>query len=193
MSTSSLSRRADETDAEFWDRAYLDPTFGARPNPSHGAVLAEFGFFRTRGVESILDVGCGRGILLRELNGHGFMAIGTEIANSLFAGSLKGEEVFPVPCQSMSNFKDGTFDLAVAVNVLDHLRTVDDVERGLREMARVARKGVLIVANGAPEHRRISKINGWWTDALRSTCGGRIVSAKEHKTGYVCASAWRAM
>lgn len=180
-----------ESPSEFWDRVYADPLYGSRATPSHGAVLSEFGLLRARKISTVLEVGCGRGIVLGELSRHGFVSVGTEVAATLFASSLKDEEVFPLSVEAMREFKDDLFDLSIAVNVLDHLPSVQSVEAGLREMARVSRVAVTIVVNGDPLFQTITRPNGWWVDSLRTIVAPRIVSCKEHKTGYACATAWK--
>lgn len=145
---------------------------------------------RARRVETILEVGCGRGILLRELNAHKFVAVGTEIAPRLFGSSLRDQEVFPYAIDDLSAFRDGLFDMVISVNVLDHLPTAKDADAALAHFDRLARLGCLVVVNGSSEHQTIRQRNSWWVESVRGRFPG-LLDVREHKSGYACILGWR--
>lgn len=89
-----------------------------------------------------LDVSCGRGEMLTAAADMGFDLVhGTEIVPQLIDGArVVHAEVHALP------FSDGSFDVVTMFDVIEHLIPGDD-ERACREMARVARKHVLLTAN----------------------------------------------
>jgi SAM-dependent methyltransferase len=87
----------------------------------------------------ILDAGCGSGRNMVELARRGSVT-GIELAPaSLQLARARGAgEVLPGSLTEPLPFADGTFDLAVALDVLEH---VGDDEAALRELARVLAPG----------------------------------------------------
>lgn len=92
-----------------------------------------------------LDVACGRGDMLDVARGLGFSPVmGTEIVPRLIDGkTVVRAEVHALP------FPDKSFDVATLYDVIEHLIPGDD-EAACRELARVARRHVLIMANNFP-------------------------------------------
>ena len=91
---------------------------------------------------SLLEVGCGPGILL-------------DLAESLGFGPVKGIEAVPQCCdgnriiQGWAHalpFEEDSFDVACMFDVIEHLLPGDD-ERACRELYSVARKHILISAS----------------------------------------------
>jgi ubiquinone/menaquinone biosynthesis C-methylase UbiE len=91
---------------------------------------------------SYLDVSCGRGEMLVEAERLGFDLVhGTEIVPQLVDGQrVVHAEVHALP------FSDKSVDVVTMFDVIEHLIPGDD-ERACRELARVARKHVLLTAN----------------------------------------------
>jgi ubiquinone/menaquinone biosynthesis C-methylase UbiE len=89
-----------------------------------------------------LDVSCGRGEMLVEAERLGFDLVhGTEIVPQLIDGiRVVRAEVHALP------FSDKSFDVVTMFDVIEHLIPGDD-ERACRELARVARRHVLVTAN----------------------------------------------
>lgn len=98
---------------------------------------------------SLLDVGCGQGDMLEEAQRLGFDPVrGTEIVPSLIDGQrVVRAEVHALP------FSDATFDVVTMWDVIEHLIPGDD-EAACRELARVARKHVLLTANNRPSFNK---------------------------------------
>lgn len=88
---------------------------------------------------SWLDIGCGRGDLLR-IGAPCFQrAVGCDVSEGMLADAA-GLEVFPQPSPTELPFSDRSFDLATAVCVYHHV--VPELRLGLtREMARILRPG----------------------------------------------------
>lgn len=92
-----------------------------------------------------LDVACGRGDMLEVARGLGFSPVmGTEIVPKL----INGKEVVRAEVHALP-FPDKSFDVATLYDVIEHLIPGDD-EAACRELARVARRHVLIMANNFP-------------------------------------------
>jgi SAM-dependent methyltransferase len=94
---------------------------------------------------SLLDVGCGYGYLLARFRGR-YRTFGVEV--SAHAGQLAragaGAQVAVADLQGGLPFRDATFDVVVAVNVVEHL---PDPEAGVRAIREVLRPGGLCVVH----------------------------------------------
>ena len=97
--------------------------------------------------ERILDVGCGKGHLVKALSELGVDAVGIDL-------NPNAAEVAVVPrVRTMSainlEFEDGTFDAVVSFHAIEHIPPVGDA---LREMARVVKPTgkVLVVYPAEP-------------------------------------------
>ena len=92
----------------------------------------------------VLDVGCGRGQLLELCRGAGLAAVGLE-------GSAKRAQELAMPVVRGSAtalpFADNSFEWSIMRHVAHHL---DDPERAMHELARVASKGVLVAEPWRP-------------------------------------------
>jgi len=87
--------------------------------------------------QRVLDVGCGTGANLLLFNGQ---TVGLDISSKAlaFAKRRKKDLLLVQGSAEALPFEEGTFDLVLALDLLEHLP--DDV-KGLREMYRVLRKG----------------------------------------------------
>ena len=97
--------------------------------------------------DRILDVGCGKGHLVKALSDLGVEAVGIDL-------NPNAVDVAVVPrVQTMSatklEFEDRAFDAVVSFHAIEHIPPIDEV---LREMARVVKPGgkVLLVYPAEP-------------------------------------------
>lgn len=89
---------------------------------------------------TILDVGCGRGELLKIANKMGHRATGLDPVPYLKRPNIV------TGCAHELPFDDDSFDHVVCFDVLEHL-VEDDILPALREMKRVARKTCIVSAS----------------------------------------------
>ncbi len=97
------------------------------------------------GVQSILDIGCGTGILYEVLQEEGFTGayVGTDISHEMLEVGRKrypGINVQVMDCEKLA-FADRTFDVVFMRSVLHH---VSKPINAIKEMCRVSKKHILI-------------------------------------------------
>ena len=108
---------------------------------------------------SILDVGCGEGVLTRKWAEH--LGDGRIVGIDLDDAKLKAEWErrsrpnleFRVEEATSLSFADDEFDLATAIEVLEH---VPEPEATVAEMARVARRHLLVSVPREPLWRALN-------------------------------------
>lgn len=91
---------------------------------------------------SILDVGCGRGVMLGLFKRHGWEAAGTEVSmNALHAAEARGIAMRRGELPEAA-FPSDSFDVVTMWHVLEHVR---DPQRYLEEVRRIVKPGGLVV------------------------------------------------
>jgi SAM-dependent methyltransferase len=124
--------------------------------------------------ESILDVGCGEGVLTAEWAER--LSEGRIVGIDLDDPKLRAEwekrsrpnlDYRAEEATSLS-FADDEFDMATAIEVLEH---VPEPEATLAEMARVARRRLLVSVPREPLWRGLNMARGAYWGALGNTPG----------------------
>lgn len=141
---------------------------------------------------ALLDVGCGRGEMLRNATRLGFQPVkGVEIVDALIDGDrvVRGE-VHALP------FGDKSFDVVTMWDVIEHLVPGDD-EAACKEMRRVARRHILLTANNRtsiqPDGTELHvnrRPYTEWNELLRTWLAGARVTWLKGNRQYV-SEAWR--
>jgi ubiquinone/menaquinone biosynthesis C-methylase UbiE len=124
--------------------------------------------------ESILDVGCGEGVLTVEWaerlpDGR---VVGIDLDDPKLRAEWRKREranlEFRAEEATRLSFADDEFDLAAAIEVLEH---VPDPEATLAEMGRVARRGLLVSVPREPLWRALNVARGAYLRDLGNTPG----------------------
>ena len=137
-----------ETDQEHWSRIADEWVAWAR-TPDHDAFWAyreSFAEFVGRGSGVALDVGCGEGRISRELKKCGYHVTAVDQVETLIeaAREVESADEYVVASVTKLPFRDASFDLVVAYNML---MDVDDVPAAVKEMRRVLRPtGRLVIS-----------------------------------------------
>ncbi len=124
--------------------------------------------------ESVLDVGCGEGVLTHEwaerLGDGRIVGIDLEdekLAEEWSTRTRANLEYRAEEATSLS-FADGEFDAATAIEVLEH---VPDPEATVAEMARVAQRWLLVSVPREPLWRGLNMARGAYWGSLGNTPG----------------------
>jgi 2-polyprenyl-3-methyl-5-hydroxy-6-metoxy-1,4-benzoquinol methylase len=123
---------------------------------------------------SVLDIGCGEGVLSEQwaqrLNGG--RVVGIDLADpkleAEWAGRTQPNLEFRVMTGEHVDYDDGEFDLVAATEVLEH---VEDPEVVLAEMARVAGSHLLVSVPHEPLWRGLNMARGAYLKDLGNTPG----------------------
>lgn len=124
---------------------------------------------------SVLEVGCGRGYLLRWLDTMGYKALGTEIADCLLEGDLKGLPVQRLFCSELDKIQS-KFDVVVSSDVLEHLQTVEDVEKAVSDFARLSKRWILVSVGTRAATSLCGQVHSiirpkeWWVKLFNNYC-----------------------
>lgn len=120
--------------------------------------------------QSILDVGCGNGVLVRSFSGERSV-LGID-------PSVRGLKTFEEPricgVGERLPIRDGTFDAVCCLEVLEHL-TDDAIAAVSRELARVSRRWLLIATPDREDPRR---------NSLRCPSCGHIFNRSHHLQSF---------
>ena len=155
---------ASETD-DWWTR-YAQDTAMLRESGAKALFFAEYWRWLIRfqpHAETVLDVGCGHGGLLRVASEHGRHAVGLEL-NSDTAQAARAAGAIDVRTCPLDHFPGSDlFDLIVMTDVYRHLRTprahVDAAARLLRHNGALVIRDVNVAsARGRNEIRELTPI-----------------------------------
>ncbi|MBK5232560.1 MAG: class I SAM-dependent methyltransferase [Thermoleophilia bacterium] len=96
---------------------------------------------------SVLDVGCGTGVVASRLADQGYTVTGVDPSGGMLE-HLRATDPRIEAVQGSATalpFEDGKFDLTMCVAVMHHIATPEAVHESLIEMVRVAKPGGLVL------------------------------------------------
>ncbi|HEX4692474.1 MAG TPA: class I SAM-dependent methyltransferase [Solirubrobacteraceae bacterium] len=122
--------------------------------------------------ESLLDVGCGEGVLTERWARALAPAriVGVDAADLDAEWARRPATSFAVADAEALPFADGEFGLVAAIELLEH---VEDPARALAELARVARSHLLVSVPREPLWRALNVARGAYVRDLGNTPGHR--------------------
>ena len=148
-------------------------------NPVVKRLMARFEgtldeLFRQADPQSLLDVGCGEGVLTHEWAGRlgDKRVVGIDLDDPLLHEQWKDRQAANLEYMVMRAenlpFADDEFDVATAIEVLEH---VPDPEHTVAEMARVASRWLLVSVPREPLWRGLNLARGAYVKELGNTPG----------------------
>lgn len=117
-----------------------------------------------------LEVGVGEGVIAAKMHQRFGSCVGLDLPDAGLREQWRrrpGPHYLHADAQRLP-FRDGQFDLVVAVEVLEHLR---DPEAGLRELARVSSRHLLLSVPHEPFFRASNLLAGRYVGELGNTPG----------------------
>lgn len=149
------------TKKNHYDKKYFE---GCLEGPKSLSWVAT-NFLTQQGVKRVLDVGCGPGWLVRDLNKRGFQALGCDPSPEAIKMARKineaGRSVLKASATSLP-FKDGVFDAVLGISMIEHL-TKNEAKKFLTEAYRVLKRDgwlFLVTPNRITPIRLINR-RGW--------------------------------
>jgi SAM-dependent methyltransferase len=148
-------------------------------NPVVKRLMANFegtleALFTQAGPRSVLDVGCGEGVLTHQWAQKPSIEriVGIDLDDPALHEAWKERQAPNLEYRVMKAenlpFADGEFDMASAIEVLEH---VPDPEHTLSEMARVASRSLLVSVPREPLWRGLNMARGAYLKDLGNTPG----------------------
>ena len=124
---------------------------------------------------TVLDIGCGVGLLVEQFCRLGYQAIGVDVHGAPIEHSLCPDRCFLVATTAQLNYPDDYFDLVVSREVLEHISSAE-IDRCIREWDRVGKGAMVHIiavtergqsATHDPTHINVQP-EAWWVDKFRS-------------------------
>lgn len=125
-------------------RRYADRRFGSRRAGQRDPELVAALLARALpSPESVLDVPCGAGRLFPALAQRGAAVTGVDVSAEMLRGTPRDQRVVQADALALP-FAALSFDAVVCCRLAHHLHARDDVARLFAELARVARRFVIV-------------------------------------------------
>lgn len=145
-------------------------------NPIERLLMDRFlatvrGLYERTAADAVLEVGCGEGDLCDALRRQRLAQFaGVDVSPRILDVARQRYPWLPVAAQSATElgFADRSFDLVLCCEVLEHL---DDPLQGLREIARISRRHVIVSVPHEPIWRVLNMARGAYLADLGNTPG----------------------
>ena len=135
----SLGQDQFESIAEYYDDVF----------PSH--ITAHYLNKRIRFIKkiikqgSVLNVGCGTGLLANSLEKEGFAVTGLDSSSEMLEQAKKRGVKTVLGVSDSLPFKANQFNLVVCIGTLHHIADQDKIAKSIKEMVRVVKPGCPVV------------------------------------------------
>jgi 2-polyprenyl-3-methyl-5-hydroxy-6-metoxy-1,4-benzoquinol methylase len=133
-------------------------------------IAADLGSVPGTAAYPALEVGCGEGVISQKLHERFGTVCGLDLPDAGLRADwrqISGPSFLHADAHKLP-FNDNQFDVVVSVEVLEHLT---DPEAGLREIARVARRHIVISVPREPIFRSCNLVAGRYVRDLGNTPG----------------------
>lgn len=135
--------RSEKDLEELYDFIYREePGYGHLVGRHRRILTALYG--RVDPPATVLDAGCGRGGLIRELERRGYVVAGTEVSNHLLETDLADLNVEKLRYEDYHAMPPAGFDVVVSSDVLEHLCDWEQIDNALQQLARVSKDYLLL-------------------------------------------------
>lgn len=121
-------------------------------------------FMHERALESVLDVGCGTGLLVKFLSTSGFRAVGCDIEDEAIKAAKNLNNIDLVKASAINlPFPNNSFDCITSISVVEHLRP-QEVKKFIKESKRILKPGgfIFIVTPNFATPLRLLKGKQWF-------------------------------
>jgi len=117
---------------------------------------------------SVIEVGCGNGLLCQELAKRGCQTTGVDLAVGPY--ERRDYEFYQMNVLDLCQFSRRAFDFSLCFDVLEHLPE-EFIGEAIPRIVDVGRRYILSVAcYGNPPMHLTVKSPGWWLDKMLSLC-----------------------
>lgn len=168
----------------LYQKQYAENQAYGRPLRCHKLFLNMVPMIRDAGVESILEISCGRGVVCRALKKHGFHVTVTESSRWLVEHDLANEECFPYFAHDLEEIESESFDLCFSINVADHV-TESDMASLVKNSMRIAKKMCVLVVNGDPRFQTLKRTVSQWLHMTRAAEPGVTIDFRSDEGGDI--------
>lgn len=137
-----LTSKGSASEPQFWPAYWKSASgqFDTRYIPEYPFLTAHL-----RPADAVLDIGCGRGDLVRELLKNGYRARGIDFDADSILDSVKHQGHFPYDIGNLNHlpYRDNTFDAVLLAGTIEHVYA--GPQKGFSEAYRVLRPGGFLV------------------------------------------------
>ena len=163
------SKGITESEKELYKKVYM----GQYPSTGYSIDLAEFIINTARRGDALLDMGCGRGRVVRHLRERGYRCLGIDITldgarKKDDTGKLSSTVGFTEAPLWETPFHNNQFEYTFSTDVLEHIPP-DMVEATIKEIYRITRVETFLVISTIDDvnyenlHKTIKPIS-WWKE-----------------------------
>jgi len=118
-------------------------------------------YIKKNEIKSVIDVGCAWGNALKYWRKKKIEAIGIDVSNYIIKKCKKKDfKCYLASATDLSIFKDKKFDLYLAADVYEHLRT-QDLDNAIEEAKRITKKYFLIRPHPVLDKRKTLHLTVW--------------------------------